>query len=848
MLSFKMAFGAGETGIVSLNGRWAFKADINNMGEKDGWFSPEYSRKSWDSLSVPGNWDLENEYVEFAGTGWYATTFSVPTEWQNKAVQLVFESVYNDSKIWLNGKLIGENHLGFLPFQFNVMPNLKYGTKNILVVSVNNTFKRGAIWNWGGIRRPVWLEITEPQRIDYQHITAIPDLSKGTAVINVAVFSKNYDNLPSGYDLTVSIEKDGKPIVSKTINKLLSEAGKITETNVSFVLQRPKVQLWDFDHPNLYTSVVELKKMGKVIHQISNHFGIRKIEVDGIHLKLNGEVIRPVGFNLVAEDRATGNTLPFYRIKQDVDMLKELGVNMARLSHLPLPSEFLDYLDEKGILVFEEVSLWGKDKWVDPDHPMPKEWLSRMVKDQYNHPSIIGWSVGNEIGNISDNPKVMEYVKGAIAKVKSIDPNRLAIYVSHSAGNQDIDPVQYADMIFLNTYGGWGKTAANAWEKHHKPIFVSEYGKELNNEDPDKGIIKGNEMLKDMRGREYLIGASLWTFNDYRSNWFGGPGWATPPSQNRCWGIVTTFRQKKRSWYEFRKEYAPVRDLIIELKSGQIEEGKNFQTKAILVPREKLDIPAYKLDGYQLEWNVQDKNGNTITQKSELIKTIYPGDEKRLFLIDWTSGKDAAALTVILRSPLGYNVADRTVYFSVPESPEIRIVNSAQNGFRVVFGKVKMATGYVVEYGTSDFGLRSDTTIDNFIELTDKEIHAGTTYQVRVRALNDAGMSQPSKVVSVAKDEDELPPVIWDVVGANRSGFIGYSVTPYDYLYEVEYGYAPGKYDHHIGLKNKGVCKIPNLENDRRVYLRMRCRKQWGFTSEWTQEESFMPKSDANIK
>src|SRR5690606_11419068 len=133
----------------------------------------------------------------------------------------------------------------------------------------------------------------------------------------------------------------------------------------------------------------------------------------GEQLILNGEMIRPVGFNLVADDRTTGSTLPAWRFKEDVDIMKSAGANMARLSHQPLPKEFLDYLDEKGVMVFEEVALWGKDAMVGPNHAIPKEWLSRMIRVKYNHPSVIGWSVGNEIGRLDDNPMVMEYVEGA---------------------------------------------------------------------------------------------------------------------------------------------------------------------------------------------------------------------------------------------------------------------------------------------------------------------------------------------------------------------------------------------------------------------------------------------------
>lgn len=476
---------------------------------------------------------------------------------------------------------------------------------------------------------------------------------------------------------------------------------------------------------------------------------------------------------------------------------------------------------------------------------MPKMWLSRMVEDQYNHPSIIGWSIGNEIGSLKRNPKVMEYVKGAIAQAKKLDGNRLAIYVSHTAQDQVTDPVEYSDMIFLNSYGNWGNAADKAWEKHHKIIFMSEFGHVLNNEDPNLAFLDADKMMESMRNKSYFIGTSLWTFNDYRSTYYGSEGWSTPPSQNRCWGIVTTFRQKKRAWYEMREQYAPVRDMRIDLASDISLNGQQMQTHVTITPRGKLDIPAYELTGYKIEWEALDINENVLNKDEQSLKNIVPGDSPINLILNWKAVETAAAFRVILRSPLGYNVAERTVYFKSPVAPEIRIVNSAQNGFRVVFTRVKLATGYVVEYGTDDFSMVSDTTIDNFIDLTDLNLKTDVAYQFRVRAVNGKGYSQPSDVVSATIDEDELPPVIWDVVSADKSGFIGYSVSPYDYLFEIEYGFSPGKYDQQFGLKTKGVCKIPNLENGKRVYLRMRSRKQWGFASEWTQEETFIPGQSA---
>lgn len=558
--------------------------------------------------------------------------------------------------------------------------------------------------------------------------------------------------------------------------------------------------------------------------------------MDGYQLKLNGEAVRTVGFNLVPEDRTTGNTLPLWRIKEDVDLMKQLGANMARLSHLPLPKDFLDYLDEKGIMVFEEVPLWGKDVMVDPLHPSPKEWISRMVEVKFNHPSIIGWSLGNEIGYLNVNPKVMNYVKGAIQQAKQLDATRLAIYVSHSAHSQATDPVQYSDLIMYNIYGGWGTNVQKVNQLHPgKPIFMAEYGKELNQDDPDKARINAQEMMDAFRGKPYMLGASLWTFNDYRSFWKAQGAWNTPPSQNRTWGVVNTFRQKKQPYYAFRKEYAPVRGLKVEKQSSDWQ--------ITLTPREVLDIPAYPLRGYRLLWVTLDEQGKVVEGSFTELPEILPGTAPLNipFKLPTQQGSSSEVrMEVHLLDPQDYSVLDTAIHFLPPKAPQIISVHTASTKARVVWEPVPNATHYQLRYrAESGEALVSAPTTNSFAEVTDLALF--TPYTFQVVALNGAGSSQPSGSVKASTDEDELPPIIWAVQPADRSVYIGYSVEGEDYLYEIAYGLQPGQYSDTITLRNVGVCKIPHLDNQQTYYFRMRVRRQWGFASEWTHEFKATP-------
>lgn len=830
---FSLALFAQESKIISLNGDWSFKIDPEYQGESLGFEKQNFDASNWEKMEVPGNWNLHNQYSEYSGDAWYTRTFAVAENQKDKLFRLVFESVFNDSKVWINGKFIGENHLGFMPFQFDISKYILNNQENRITVLVNNMFKKGAMWSWGGIRRPVHIEITTPTRIDYQHITAVPDLKNGTARIDVKIASTNTSATEKAISYSIYLKKNGKIVAQKTAKATIPANTLEFTTFATFQLEKPNVTLWHYDFPVLYESSVSMNELNKPTQTLSNKFGIRKIEVIGNQILLNGESIRAVGFNVLAEDRVTGTTLPFEKIKADVDMMKSCGVVMTRLAHVTLPEEYLDYLDEKGILIFSEVGLWGKDRWVDPEHPMPKEWLKRIVKKEYNHPSIMGWSIGNEIGSPKNNPKAHEYIKGAIAMAKELDPNRLAVYASNTAQSQADDAGVYGDLLLLNLYGGFSGVD-KAWNLHKKPIFVSEFGQTLNSDDPNLGIINIKKMMDDMRNKEYCLGLSLWTLNDYRSKYNAEPptaaSWTTPPSQNRTWGIVSTLGKPKRSFVTTQREYAPVKGFSL----SDINSDKG-SAKLTVMPRTKLDIPANILRGFKVQWSVLDTNFKAIKSGEKALKTIYPGDSEFSFYIKNSLSK-SKGIKVELVDPQGYVVLDETYPFDVPTQPKIKHTNVAIDGVRFIFDKVAGADEYAVQYQYKDSIYTTKKTINNFVEIEDKKVKQGENWKYKLIAYNKVGASAPSEEVIFARNELDFPPIIWDAVRNKTNIFIGFEVLPKDDMYEIEYGFKPLEFNKKLAFKNQGVVRLSNIPEENPVYFRMRIRKQTGFTSEWTHD------------
>ena len=817
---------------ISLNGLWNFKADYYNKGEDQGWQNPNFNDLGWDKMDVPGNWDIHNEYAEFMGKGWYRTRFDTPSETKGKVVCLNFEAIGIDYKVWLNGEQIANVVGGYFPNCINVTTKLNPSNQNSLVVCADNSFHSGAYWSWGGIRRPVTLIVNEPLYIVSAKITAIPDLQKGTAKVDVNTLLFNNDNLKGDVNLSYELSFDGK-MIKKELKKEKLFGNKKESLVFEFTLNKKDVKLWHFDFPNLYSIKIALNKDGLPIHEICEHFGIRKVEIVDGKFMLNGETVRLVGLNWVADDRLTGNTLPFELYKRDIDNMKSLGCNLTRLSHLPLPKDVSDYLDEKGILVIAEIPVWGTTKLAEPENSVPKEWMKQLVNDNFNHPCIIAWCVGNEITNNSLNPKVMEYGEKMIKYVKdSLDHSRLVVLVSNTANYQKEDASQFGDFVAYNVYNSWGDNINHVHEHQpNKMLFISEYGSSLVGENINNKEINIHRILDEVRGRKYLFGASIWTYNDYRSFYRSSdPTWDTKVSQNRDWGVVDAYGNKKRAYEQIRKEYAPLKSLVAKESKNDID--------ITLQPRCKLDLPAFIMRGYKLVREDMDQEFRVILKTEIELPVIHPGDIafKKSFVFG-NEGNKTSASKISLLNPTNYELMDTVIYNTSPLKPSIKNIFNDGIKIRVVFDHVAGASEYKVLFGESKLDKESETTIDTYLEIeTPTDWNSfGKTYQVQLVALNGFGESKSDIQKVTFMGIGKLAPVIKAVRAYHNGISIGYSSNIEEYLYKVQYSTSPDfSFDvHEFQTNTKGACYIPDLTGGNTYYIRMSVVAQYNIQSPW---------------
>lgn len=620
------AFGAAGEWRESLDGVWQFATNA----------APE----KWDALTVPGNWDTQPAYSAHKGKGWYRREFVVPKEWVDKRIRLRFEAVYHDATVTLNGAELGAHNGGYTPFEFDITGKLKVGVTNTVTVVADNTYRRGAWWHWGGISRSVKLIANNDARIVRQHIRTEPDLATGEAKVFVSCRLANSSNRPLKLHLSSQV---GEAADVSTGLQLTMAPVSVTNVELQLSLEKPMVRLWHFDHPNLYALTTKLLAGGAVVHEQTDRFGIRKVELTQDGLRLNGERVRLNGYNRVSDSRKFGNTEPDELVKSDVDMMKRANGNLTRLMHYPQAPNLLDYLDEKGMMIWCEIPVWGEDPQIKKGNQLTRQWMTEMIERDYNHPCIIGWSVGNEMKrHFAYTADMMEFTRG-------LDPHRIVTHVSNSGtspgANRTNDPITISPIALYNTYSFNTKvTDRNAATIVHdkwpeKPVFFSEFGMKQFGGGLDARINGIEEMYRVLsEGKPYVIGFSLWTFNDYRSDY---PN--TPPSGNREWGIVTEDRQPKAAYEQLRKLFSPVNALTIEGRTVTV------------VPRRPDEVPSFTLRGYELRWSVSDAAGSVLKSGVVKLPELKPG------AAPWSTRLNDApsgALTVKLFTPTGYDVAD----------------------------------------------------------------------------------------------------------------------------------------------------------------------------------------------
>jgi beta-galactosidase len=515
----------------SFNEGWKFQ-----RGDMAGAEKPEFDDSGWRALDLPHDWSIEDlpEGIDslqigpftrnspggtstgfvIGETGWYRKSFRLPSSSKNKIAQLYFDGVYMNSEVWINGHYLGIHPYGYTPFYYDITPYLKKaGENNLLAVKVSNHGKNSRWYSGSGIYRNVDLIMTHPVHIPVwgRYITAV-EVSSQKAVAAVSANIKN----ETAENQKISLVTKFTGVDGVTAG--MSESTAIlTPGSLQLIEQMVEVKnpmLWSVDTPHLYQVVSEVFINGRSVDQVSQNFGFRTLEFSAEKgFLLNGTPMLLRGGCMHHDNGPLGSAAIGRAEERRVELMKSFGFNAIRTAHNPPSEAFLEACDRLGMLVIDEIF----DQWKKPKNPEDynlyfDEWhqkdLEAMVLRDRNHPSVIMWSIGNEIPERADSSG-LEIARKLIVIIKNLDKTR---------------PVNAGICSFWDNPGReWEDTA---------PVFdlldVAGYNYQWRQYEKDHAgfperVIAGTEStareaLENWRLVEkhpYVIGDFIWTAMDY---------------------------------------------------------------------------------------------------------------------------------------------------------------------------------------------------------------------------------------------------------------------------------------------------------------------------------------------
>ncbi len=415
-----------QDGATTMDFNWGWRFTLGAM--EDDFYQPKSDDSKWQSVKVPHDWSIESGYTQEhtagsnaflpGGVGWYRKSFNVPSQWKGKDIIVRFEGVYNNSTVWINGEELGFYPNGYLDFDYDLTPYLK-GGENVIAVRVDRRAYADARWYvGGGIYRNVHLSAREKVYIPETGISVVtPKVSAQSAEVEVATEVVN--GSVQDVDLVVKYSINGcceSKVLSEGEAKISLKAAAEGVVSTTIPLATPK--LWSLESPRVYKLYTALYNGDQLLEERETQFGVRTIEFNASKgFLLNGESVKIKGVNIHHDLGCVGVAAYDAALYRRLNSLRAMGTNAIRVAHNPQSESFYTMCDTMGLLVMDEfIDEWRvlKDKWIIQRSKSGvadslqmgysahfNEWaekdIKHLVKRNRNHPSIILWSIGNEI-------------------------------------------------------------------------------------------------------------------------------------------------------------------------------------------------------------------------------------------------------------------------------------------------------------------------------------------------------------------------------------------------------------------------------------------------------------------
>jgi beta-galactosidase len=517
------------------------------LGDPNGAEAPGFQDSSWRAVNLPHDWSIEGTpdpknatdsgggYFP-AGVGWYRKSFAAPASWKGKRVSVEFDGVYRNASVYINGRKLGTRPNGYSSCAYDLTPHLSHSSPNVLAVRVDNSAQPNSRWYSGsGIYRHVRLVVTEPTHVAHWGVfVTTPEVSADRARVSVRTRVVNEGDAPADLAVHTTLTGPDGQSVGEVRSAVNAAAGSEQDVAQEIAIARP--ELWSPETPRLYSAVTGVVKGGKLVDEVVTPFGIRSIawSVDEGFV-LNGEPIELFGGN-VHHDNGPLGAAAFDRAEErKVELLKAAGFNAVRAAHnIPSPA-FLDACDRLGLLVIDEpFDVWRTPKLKFDSAADFDEWWRRdveaMVLRDRNHPSVVMWSIGNEIPEVH-TPQGAPTARMLAEHVRSLDSTRplTQAYNGATFGQNQDAAIAAVDIAGYN----YNLSLNHAKDHERVPRRVMYSSESL----PSDAF----EQWRLVKDHPYIVGEFVWTAIDYLGesgigSWrYGPPELAAQAIQIQKW-------------------------------------------------------------------------------------------------------------------------------------------------------------------------------------------------------------------------------------------------------------------------------------------------------------------------
>ncbi len=663
----------------SINSDWKFHQGKLNY--------PEQLNQSalWENTNIPHSWNkfdtIDDQPGYYRGEGWYTKRLMIPEIWNNKEIYLEFGGANQVTEVYLNGKKVGMHTGGYTGFNLKINDFVRFGaTTNELTVKVDNAFNENIpplsadFTFFGGLYRGVQLSVLDKVHFEMDNYGAknlfitTPEVSETKASVSLKGSITNTVDKTKNIVIIATI-RYGNELIAKQQTKLRS--GTNTFEIAFKAVNNPK--LWSPKAPNLYTIQTVIKDLstGAILDELSNPLGFRWFKFDaatGFHL--NGKTLKLIGASRHQDFKGLANAVPKEIAIRDVELLKEMGGNFLRVAHYPQDQSVLEACDRLGILASVEIPIVNTITENEIFTNNSKNMQLEMIRQNFNHPSIIIWAYMNEIllkpPFANDTARREIYFKNVAKLAQEIeditrktDPSRYTLIPNHGsfALYNRVGITKIPMLVGWNLYQGWYSGKLNGFadflDMHHrllpdKPLLITEYGADADyrihalkpirfDKSMEYASIYHQFYLKEMLDRPFVAAAIAWNLADFNSEERG----ETDPHINNK-GLLTIDRNPKDTYYFYQANLLKKPFIKIGMGNRTVISGVTndrdtyLQTVQVYSnqPMVSMSVNGKKLGEKQTEQGIanfevefkngQNKLGAWTTADNELFTDEYP--------------------------------------------------------------------------------------------------------------------------------------------------------------------------------------------------------------------------------